>query len=328
MDMTQSKRRISLILALIGWAAMLLASSAIPQHRALSAQERRQEPEFPAELLHWQSDSRNPIFTGAGPDHWDVKIRERGWILKEGSTWSLWYTGYDGTKTGQRMLGYATSEDGLTWTRFAQHPLDDEHWIEDVQVLKVGEQYYMFAEGLNDQAQLLTSRDKIHWERHGTLDIRYTDGKPITPGPFGTPAAFHENGTWYLFYERGDLGIWLAKSTDMKVWQHVQDEPVMELGPEHYDAKMIAFNQIVKQNGKYYALYHGSGSDEKPSLWTTNLAVSSDLIHWKKYSGNPLLPEEENKSSGILVQDGKQFRLYTMHDKVQVHFPVTKPVTK
>lgn len=306
------------MLALAGWAILLVSS--LPTPPRLHAQDNATAEEFPAEFLHWQSDSRNPLFTGAGPNHWDVKIRERGWIMREGDNWSLWYTGYDGTKTGQRMLGYATSSDGLAWTRFAQHPLDDQRWIEDVQIVKVGEVYYMFAEGLNDQAQLLVSKDKIHWEPRGSLDIRYTDGKPITPGPYGTPAAFYENQTWYLFYERQDQGIWLAKSTDLKVWQHIQDEPVIKLGPDRYDAKMIAINQILKHNGKYYAVYHGSGSEVKPSLWTTNLAVSADLIHWKKYPGNPLLPENENKSSGILVHDGKQYRLYTTHEAVQVHF--------
>lgn len=317
----QSNHRTSLTLGLACWTVLTFCSIGSVTHHTLSAQDGANSASFPAEFLHWQSDSRNPIFTGAGPDHWDVKIRERGWIIKEGDSWSLWYTGYDGTKTGQRMLGYATSSDGLTWTRLAQHPLDDRHWIEDMQVLKVKDVYYMFAEGLNDQAQLLTSKDKIHWERQWTLDIRTTDGKPITPGPYGTPTVYYENGTWYLYYERNDQGIWLAKSTDLKVWQNLQDEPVIGLGPDRYDSKMIAMNQILKHDGKYYAVLHGSGSEEKPSLWTTNLAVSSDLIHWKKFPGNPLLPEIENKSSGQIVHDGKQYRLYTMHDKVQVHFP-------
>jgi hypothetical protein len=289
-------------------------------------QIQAQQPaaDFPTEFVHWEPYAKNPIFTGSGPDHWDVKIRERGWIIKEGSEWSLWYTGYDGTKTGQRNLGYATSSDGLTWTRFVQHPIHDERWVEDVCIQKVGDIYYMFAEGLNDQAQLLISKDKLHWQPQGTLDIRYTNGKPLTPGPFGTPTAYYEEGTWYLFFERSDQAIWLAKSKDLKVWQQVQDEPVIGLGPEKYDSKMIAVNQVIKHKGKYYAVLHGSGSEDKPSLWTTNLAVSDDLIHWKKYSHNPLRPESENKSSGQLVWDGEQFRLYTMHDQVQVHFPPKK----
>ena len=180
--------------------------------------------------------------------------------------------------------------------------------------------YYMFAEGKDDQAQLLTSRDGVRWQREGQLEIRYTNGQPLTAGPYGTPTAWLEDKTWYLFYERSDQGVWLAKSTDLKVWTNVQDEPVLAIGPDPYDRLMIALNQIVRYDDRYYAYYHGSGTAEKPRLWTTNVAVSTDLVHWKKFAGNPLLPERENKSSGIVVHDGKQFRLYTMHPEVNVHF--------
>jgi predicted GH43/DUF377 family glycosyl hydrolase len=291
------------------WAILLL------QTIALCADE------FPAELVRFQAYDRNPLFTAAGPGHWDVKIRERGWILKEGETWRMWYTGYDGTPEGIRRLGLATSPDGLVWTRAPQNPLVSDLWIEDVQVVKHADTYLMFAEGKGDQAQLLTSRDGLQWRREGALDIRLVDGQPIKPGPYGTPAVWFEEGTWYLFYERSDLGVWLARSTDLKTWTHVQDEPVFSPGPEPYDRLMIAFNQIIKHDGRYYVYYHGSGTPERPRLWTTNIAVSTDLRHWKKYSGNPLLPERENKSSGFVVFDGKQYRLYTVHDRVDVHFP-------
>ncbi|MFO0970450.1 MAG: membrane dipeptidase, partial [Gemmataceae bacterium] len=53
--------------------------------------------------------------------------------------------------------------------------------------------------------------------------------------------------------------------------------------------------------------------------WATGVATSTDLIHWEKYPGNPLQPIEENKSSGIVVHDGKAFRFYTMHPEVYLH---------
>lgn len=280
----------------------------------------RGDDEFPAELTRFQPYEKNPVFTGAGGTAWDAKIRERGWILRDGDNWRMWYTGYDGSEKAVMRLGYATSRDGLSWTRHPGNPIDRMHWVEDMMIVRNGDTYYMFAEGLNDQAQLLTSRDGLDWQRIGRLDVRTTDGKPLSEGPYGTPTAWPENGTWNLFYERRDLGVWLARSPDLRVWTNVQDEPVLSLGPGSYDREMIALNQIVKHNGRYYAYYHGSGTPQKPRLWTTNLAVSTDLVHWKKYSGNPLLPERENKSSGIVVHDGKQFRLYTMHPEVHVHF--------
>ena len=67
------------------------------------------------------------------------------------------------------------------------------------------------------------------------LDIRPVDGSPITPGPRGPPSVWVENGGWYLFYERNDAALWLAKSSDLKTWTHVQDEPVLKCGPDAYD---------------------------------------------------------------------------------------------
>ncbi len=277
---------------------------------------------FPAELVEFQDGATNPVFTGAGPGHWDAKIRERGWILRDGDMYHLWYTGYDGTREGIRQLGYATSPDGLHWTRYADNPLCRDLWIEDMMVVKHDGTYTMFAEGRDDQAQWLTSKDPIHWHREGTLDIRYHDGKALTAGPFGTPTVWLENGTWYLFYEQRDAGVWLATSKDLKVWTHLQDAPVLVPGPRDYDQRMIALNQIIKHDGVYFAYYHGSGSRESPRTWSTDVARSSDLVHWQKYEGNPIV--DRNKSSGIVVSDGRQFRLYTMHDQIDVYFPRTK----
>ena len=89
--------------------------------------------------------------------------------------------------------------------------------------------------GRNDVAHLLTSMDRVHWEEQGKLDIRTTLSKPLPPGPYGTPTVWIEGDTWYLFYERNDEGIWLATSKDRKVWTNVQDEPVIQMGPEPYD---------------------------------------------------------------------------------------------
>jgi hypothetical protein len=117
----------------------------------------------------------------------------------------------------------------------------------------------------------------------------------------------------------------------------VQDDPVLKTGPEEYDKQMIAANQVIKYGGKYYCFYHGSGTPMPPRTWTTNLAVSTDRIHWKKYPGNPLVAG--NRSSGIVVPEEiddatasssnvgfnfprrARFRLYTMHDQVDVFLP-------
>ncbi|MFQ5639772.1 MAG: DNRLRE domain-containing protein, partial [bacterium] len=273
--------------------------------------------EFPQELVDFTPYAGNPVFTAQGAGHWDERIRERGWITREGGIYRMWYTGY--VPKSPKKLGYATSSDGLNWQRFAGNPIHDQHWVEDMMVVKYLGQYYMFAEGLNDRAQLLTSEDGISWTRLGQLDIRLTNGQPIPDVAFGTPTAWVTGGVWHLLYDRnGDEAIWLATSPDLQVWTNVQDEPVLRPGPDFYDKNLIAVNQIIKYKGRYYIYYHGQGNTG--GNWTTNVAMSTDLVHWKKYPNNPLLPVESNQSSGILIHDDERFRLVTMHREVQVHF--------
>lgn len=273
--------------------------------------------DFPKALVQFYPYKNNPVFSGAGKDRWDNQIRERGYILREKNKWHLWYTGYTDIND-KKYLGYATSRDGFEWTRYEKNPLDSLHWVEDMCVVKSGNTYYMFAEGRGDTAHLLTSTDCIHWTEKGNLDIRLTNGKPLEAGPYGTPAVLKENGAWYLFYERNDSAIWLATSKDLKTWTNVQDEPVIDRGPGDYDKYGVAMDQVIKYKGLYYGYYHATAFQDW-SVWSTDVAVSKDLIHWKKYPENPIVGDD--KSSGILVHDGKQYRLYTMHPEVNVYFP-------
>jgi len=280
---------------------------------------------YPSEVLDFKAHPGNPVFTGTGADTWDEKIRERGYILFEEGVYHMWYTGFRNQPDAEMHLGYATSPDGMVWKRYEKNPIYDAGWVEDMMVIHSDGTYYMFAEGKDDIAHLMTSTDRVHWTEHGPLDIRYVNGEPLSKGAYGTPTAWKENDIWYLFYERGDLGIWVATSRDLKTWTNIQDEPVIQPGPEAYDQYGVAVNQIIKYQGKYYAYYHATAYDDWHE-WSSCVAISDDLVHWRKYENNPIM--KENKSSPILVNDGQQYRLYTMHDEVCVHFPAGLPVEK
>jgi len=271
--------------------------------------------------IQWNGVETNPVFTGR-PGKWDDLIRERGWVMKDGDTWKLWYTGYNKSEQPVTMrLGYATSADGITWKRWSDDSIYGESWVEDMMIIKRDDHYFMFAEGAGDQAQLLESDDGIHWSRTGTLNIRQVNGEPIKPGPFGTPTVFVQDDVWHLYYERNDAGIWLARSTDLKTWTNVSDDPLIVPGPDDYDARMIAMNQIVRIDDRYIAVMHGTGTPLKPRQWCTYFAESTDLLNWKKSPQGPVLPIAGNKSSGVLVHDGTNWRLHTMHSQVDVWLP-------
>lgn len=278
--------------------------------------------DFPSELVDFVAAQQNPLLVSPGPGRWDSAMRERGWVRREDDGWHLWYTGYDPAAPTERCaLGYATSTDGVIWQRNTA-PIESSVWTEDTMILKEGDTYYMFTESEDNLSHLLRSTDKRHWTLVGQLDVRLQDGTPIAPMPFGTPAVFKEGGVYYLFYERQDDGIWLATSTDLRVFTNVQDEPVLPLGPGASDSTQVALNQVIKYKGRYYAYYNGQGQGRG---WSTNIATSFDLLHWHKYANNPLFPVEDFVNSAMLVDDGERFRLYAMHTQVKLYYSRQRP---
>ncbi|NDC63350.1 MAG: glycosylase [Planctomycetia bacterium] len=309
--------------------ACLWAAATCPRAAEVGRPEARG---FPRELVEFGPPSAAPLFAGGGSGAWDRDLRERGWIVRDGGCWHLWYTGSNPDHDRVRRLGYATSPDGLNWTRRGPSPLVADRWIEDVCVVTVtagsgGHRrpvHWMFAEGEADVAHLLCSTDRVHWRPRGPIDIRTASGRPIDAGPRGTPAAWLEGGVWHLFYERMDRGVWLATSRDLETFVNVTDDPVLACGPEAYDRHAIAVDQIIRYRGRYYAYYHAS-ADEDRRTWSTCIAASDDLVRWEKYAGNPILPvdpEHPKRSSAMLVPDGSRHRLYTTHPDVRVRFSV------
>jgi sucrose-6-phosphate hydrolase SacC (GH32 family) len=100
---------------------------------------------------------------------------------------------------------------------------------------------------------------------------------------------------------------------------NIQDEPVLKPGPDDYDQAAVAADQIVKFRDRFYLFYHSTSRfdwqhPESHVIWTSSVAMSTDLIHWDKYPGNPII--KEDRSSPVLVFDSKVPSLYTMHPQV------------
>jgi beta-1,2-mannobiose phosphorylase / 1,2-beta-oligomannan phosphorylase len=314
----KSEKRMKLYFFTAILMTIFLLSSCKPKQKG----ETLANADFPKELVEFTPYEHNPIFSGTNTETWDKHIRERGFILVEDGKYRMWYTGYNGGDNDPKYLGYAASDDGIIWTRDPKNPIFNEKWTEDMFVTRQEGKYYMYAEGKNDVAHLLISDDGMNWQEQGDLIIRTSNGDTI-PGPYGTPSVWIENGKWYLFYERNDEGLWIATSMDHRTWTNLQDEPVLSLGPGSYDSGALAANQVIKYRDKYYMYYHGSPNTDwnvpgNNSIWTSNVAMSTDLIHWVKYPRNPIV--EGDHSSPIIVPDGDKFRLYTMHHEVWLYY--------
>jgi len=282
----------------------------------------------PKGLVEFRPYTENPVFSGTSNASWDNYIRERGWVMFENGNYHLWYTGYS-KKRGFKHLGYATSSDGIHWTRYTENPLAPDSWVEDMCVLKVEDTYYMMAEGVHDWAHLMTSKDRINWIDHGSILIWEPDGTLVADpmkesSHAGTPVLLKKEDSWYLFYERSDKAIWLATSTDSIPlnWTKIQKEPVISPGPGEYDNVAVAADCIVKIEGKYYMYYHATAEDPWNN-WCVCLAFSDDLVHWTKYKNNPI---GYYGDAPVLVFNGNEYLFYVTDSGVEMklYYPIDK----
>lgn len=94
-------------------------------------------------------------------------------------------------------------------------------------------------------------------------------------------------------------------------------------GKDTWDRTIRERGYIMREGNTWHlwcdGYYHGNADPNWKGPWTTNVAVSEDLVHWTKYPGNPIIAT--NHSSATLVHDGNQYRLYTAHPDVRVYFP-------
>ena len=127
--------------------------------------------------INWTKYSGNPIVAVGTSGSWDATGVRVPMVWKEGTTdYRMIYTGA-GTTSGQ--IGYATSTDGINWTKYAGNPVfNDPTWAhnqtENWGVMKVGNEYQMWYSTWGQrQSGIAVSTDLINWTPH-------------TPGPIFT----------------------------------------------------------------------------------------------------------------------------------------------
>lgn len=139
---------------------------------------------------------------------WDAEARQ----------FRMWYSG--GEQFEPDALGYATSPDGLVWTKHASNPVFTPDpklkWEQDrvtaAQIVKQGAWYVMFYIGFSDKrhAQIGIARSKdglTGWQRHPANPI-------IRPSAYGwdqvscyKPHAIFDGTKWLLWYNGSHSGV-------------------------------------------------------------------------------------------------------------------------
>jgi beta-1,2-mannobiose phosphorylase / 1,2-beta-oligomannan phosphorylase len=129
----------------------------------------------------------------------------------ESKRYRLWYSG--GEQYEPDAIGYATSPDGVSWTKHPQNPIFradpahrwERHKVTACQVVRHGAWHEMFYIGFRDgdhaQIGLARSRDGIsRWERHPANPILRPGAGKWDADAVYKPFALPGNGRWRFWY--------------------------------------------------------------------------------------------------------------------------------
>jgi len=195
--------------------------------------------------LVWAKDTSNPVLQQGGTGTWDENGLIGPTVLFDGSTYKMWYYGKD--VNGVLSIGYATSTDGVNWTKYANNPIIEisQPWegasIGHPMVIFDGISYKMWYMANMDQPSIgyATSDSGITW-------IKYENNPVLEPtagewdfGAVAYPNVIFENDLYHLWYTGFGNGgaisrTWkkgYATSANGINWTKHMSNPVLTCGP-------------------------------------------------------------------------------------------------
>lgn len=236
-------------------------------------------------------------------------------------------------KNGTSTIGYASSTDGVHFTRrkepvfVPEADYEKDGGVEDPRLVKFGKTFYMTYTGYNKKdAQLCmaTSTDLIHWERKGILlpayqgkwNVRWTKSGAIVPVKI--------KGKYWMYFlgtsadNTDQMGV--AYSTDLVHWTEALEVPVLGRRPGAFDSRVVepGPSPVMTKDG-IFLIYNGA--DDK-LVYRTGWAIfdRKDPTKVKARSDEPVFhPEHAWEKDGQvpnvvfiegMVPDGKHWLLY------------------
>src|SRR3990167_607509 len=227
--------------------------------------------------ITWSKYGSNPIFSPGTGGQWDdYKVKDFH-VIKDGSNWKAWYAAQRNVSPLNLKVGYATSSDGISWTRYGSNPVlslgaggewDDEDvsvsdvWLED-------STYYMLYSGIGDESTnnsrkigLATSSDGIAWVKSGSNPIFEGIASTWEDGVLDVDGV-KIDGIYHMFYQGNTSdqiysAIGSATSTDLINWTCHSGNPFPRGSNGTWDDQWHEARFLYQLNAEWYMYYMGA----------------------------------------------------------------------
>jgi predicted GH43/DUF377 family glycosyl hydrolase len=163
---------------------------------------------FSKDMIHWQEYAGNPVLV-PGPGTYDSSFVRSSDVLYDGHSYQMWYSGAPtNNATYPVAIDYATSLDGIHWTKYAHNPLlTGNGWpagADTPSVVRINQTYVM-AFGTSD-ITYATSYDGIHWSWSGFQLLAGTNIPSNWEDTVIDPSIVIVNSSMLLWY--AGVGYW------------------------------------------------------------------------------------------------------------------------
>jgi predicted GH43/DUF377 family glycosyl hydrolase len=228
----------------------------------------------------WVYHPNNPLLTGA-PGEWDEIGVGNAMVIKDEGIYKMWYTGIANDPGRTERIGYATSPDGINWTKYENNPVMDttpggaweDKGVWTPYVIKQDSIYKMWYGGFKDENIVphsigyATSPDGIAWVKAAENPVLTYSNLPGTWDQYIVmqPTILFDEGKYLMWFTGGvnddtpPFQSGFAMSDDGISWtKDTLYNPVLPSDSAGWDVRVAAALQVFKEGDTYKMLYLGS----------------------------------------------------------------------
>ncbi len=220
-------------------------------------------------------------------------------VIREGNAYKAWYTGWNGqiehvgggiSKKVNFRIGYATSPDGIRWTKvpgtagagavlgLGSAGSSDAKGVAHPHVLNIGGTYRMWYEGFDGttwQIFSATSADGVAWSKQGVVLSPSTGGGSLDRLGLRNPMVISRNGKYELWYQgqrstAPNYHILRATSSNAVNWTKVSGEVVLHPSPAvSGDESILVDSAIVLPDNSVQVFFARQETTARPATYAT-----------------------------------------------------------
>jgi len=264
------------------------------------------------------------------PKEWDSHSVAAPIVWADDSSYYMLYQGWN-KGSGPRLLGLATSRDGLHWERNKTNPVmvPGSNWekqgFECGCLLQREGKFWLYYTGMSEKTRigLATSSDLQNWHRYSQnpiLDVGDEDAWDGNGVAF--PAVVRRPGGWMMMYGgygKQSMQLGLAYSKDGKLWEKYAHNPNFTQRSWFDNSNCYAWDagieahQVFTVGDWYVMFYEGLG---KAGNYNIGVAYSPDGEIWARSPNNPLL----GLTDSTVTYDRSTVHPYLLRQEMRLYY--------